>query len=132
MDLNFLERQGHPQPPALIYQDNQSTIQLMRNGRSNSERTRHVDIQYFILHDRITTGDIDIVYLPTTDMITDILTKPLQGELFKKLRKELLNTTPPTLMYAEGCKTEDRTDPAPTPVRMRSNPRFPHPTSKKN
>ena len=30
---NFLELQGHPQHPALIYQDNQSTIQLTRNGR---------------------------------------------------------------------------------------------------
>ena len=76
---NFLESQGHPQPPALVYQDNQSTIQLIRNGRSNSERTCHVDIRYFFLHDRITTGDIDIIYLPTTDMIADILFKPLQG-----------------------------------------------------
>ena len=123
---NFLERQGHPQPPALIYQDSQSTIQLMRNGRSNSERTHHVDIRYFFQHDRISTGDIDIVYLPTTDMIADILTKPLQGKLFKKLRKELLNTTPPTLTYAEDCKTEDRTDSAPTSVRTKSNPRFPN------
>ena len=129
---NFLECQGHPQPPALVYQDNQSTIQLIRNGRSNSERTRHVDIRYFLLHDRISTGDVDIVCLPTTDMIADILTKPLQGELFKKLRKELLNTTPPTLTYAEGCKTKDRTDSAPTLVRTKSNPRFPYPTSKKN
>ena len=118
---NFLECQGHPQPPALVYQDNQSTIQLIRNGRSNSERTRHVDVRYFFLHDRISTGDVDIVYLPTTDMIADILTKPLQGELFKKLRKELLNTTPPTLTYAEGCKTVDLTDSAPTPVRTKSD-----------
>ena len=65
----------------------------MRNGRSNSERTRHIDLRYFFLHDRITTGDIDIIYSATTDMIADTLTKPLQGELFKKLRKELLNTT---------------------------------------
>ena len=129
---NFLEHQGHPQPPALIYQDNQSMIQLMRNGRSSSERTRHVDIRCFFLHDRITTGDIDIVYLPTTDMIADILTKPVHGELFKKLRKELINITPPTLTYAVGCKTEDRTHSAPTPIRTKSNPRFPYPTSKKN
>ena len=49
---NFLERQGHPQPPALIYQDNMSTIQLIENGRSNSERTRHIDVRFFFLHDR--------------------------------------------------------------------------------
>ena len=110
---NFLESQGHPQPPALVYQDNQSTIQLIRNGRSNSERTRHVDIRYFFLHDRITTGDIAIIYLPITDMIADILTKPLQGELFRKLRKELLNIPPPpslSITYAEGCKAEDHVD----------------------
>ena len=88
---NFLELQGHPQPPALIYQDNQSTIQLIRNGRSNSERTRHVDVRYFFLHNRIERKDVDIVYLPTTEMIADILTKPLQGELFKKMRRLLLN-----------------------------------------
>ena len=55
---NFLQRQGHHQPPATIYQDNQSTIQLIRNGRSNSERTRNVDIRYFFLHDRLSTGDV--------------------------------------------------------------------------
>ena len=65
-------------------------------------------------------------------MIADILTKPLQGKLFKKLRKELLNTTPTTLTYAEGFKIEDRTDSVPTPVRTKSNPRFPYPTFKKN
>ena len=127
---NFLECQGHLQPPALVYQDN--TIQLIRNGRSNSERTRHIDVRYFFLHDRINTGDIEIAYLPTTDMIADILTKPLQWELIKKLKKELLNTTPPTLTYAEGSKTEDRTDPAPTLARARYNRRFPYPIPKKN
>ena len=102
---NFLQLQGHHQPPATIYQDNQSTIQLIRNGRSNSERTRHVDIRYFFLHDRTRTGDIAITYLPTEEMIADLLTKPLQGELFRKLKKELLNTNT-SVTYAEGCKTE--------------------------
>lgn len=128
---NFLESQGHPQPPTLVYQDNQSTIQLIRNGRSNSERTRHVDIRYFFLHDRITTGDIDIVYLPTTDMIADILTKPLQGELFRKLKKQLLNIPPLSITYAEGCKTGDHVDPPPTPTRKKTNPHFQYPSGKK-
>ena len=88
---NFLEQQGHKQPPAVIYQDNQSTIQLIRNGRSNSERTRHVDIRYFFLHDRMNALDIDIQYLSTREMIADILTKPLQGELFRRMRNGILN-----------------------------------------
>ena len=36
-------------------------------------------------------GEIKIHYLPTSDMIADVLTKPLQGELFRKLRDKLLN-----------------------------------------
>ena len=103
-------------------------IQLMCNGCSNSERTFDI----FFLNDRITTGDVDIQYLPTTDMIADILTKPLRKELFKKLRKELLDITPLNLMYTEGCKTEDRTGPPLASVRTRTNPRFPYPTPKIN
>jgi hypothetical protein len=127
---NFLHCQGHHQPPALIHQDNQSTIQLIRNGRSNSERTRHIDIRYFFLHDRLSTGDIDIQYLPTQDMTADILTKPLQGELFRKLRKELLNTTTPSVTYAEGCKTEDSANSTVTYSRTKANfnPNFPYPS----
>ena len=37
------------------------------------------------------SGDIKIIYLKTEDMIADILTKPIQGKLFIKLRSLLLN-----------------------------------------
>ena len=124
---NFLRCQGHHQPPALIHEDNQSTIQLIRNGRSNSERTRHVDIRYFFLHDRMSTGDIDIQYLPTKEMITYMLTKPLQGELFRKLRKELINHHP-TVTYAANCKPEERTDNTVTCSRPKTNPNFQYPS----
>lgn len=89
---NFLEEQQYTMGPATIFQDNMSTIQLIKNGRSTSERTRHVDIRYFFLTDRIKTGDIQVLYKPTKDMIADVLTKPLQGEPFRRLRNLLLNT----------------------------------------
>jgi len=78
-------------PPASVFQDNQSTIAMVRAGRPTSDRTRHVNIRFFFVADRERAGEIAIEYLPTKDMIADILTKPLQGELFLKLRKELLN-----------------------------------------
>ena len=78
-------------PPAAIYQDNMSAIQLINNGRSNSEKTGHVDINYFFLHDRILHGDICMKCVNTKDLIADILTKPLQGEPFRVLRDKLLN-----------------------------------------
>ena len=78
-------------PPATIYQDNISAIQLIKNGRSYSEKITHVDIKYFFLHDRILHGDICVKYMNTKDMIADVLTKPLQGEPFRVLRDKLLN-----------------------------------------
>jgi hypothetical protein len=76
---------------AVIYQDNKSTINLAEKGRSTSERTRHVNIRYFFIHDRIKSGEVEIKHMPTGEMLSDILTKPLQGTLFLKLRAELLN-----------------------------------------
>ena len=88
---NFLIQQGYVMQPAVMYQDNMSTIQLIKNGRSNSEKTRHIDIRFFFMHDRINSGDVSSIYMNTKDMIADTLTKPLQGEPFRVLRDKLLN-----------------------------------------
>jgi histone deacetylase 1/2 len=88
---DFLVAQGEEPPPATIFQDNQSTIALAEKGFSTSDRTKHVKIRYFWVKDRVDSGEIKIVYIPTEDMIADILTKPLQGEKFRQLRMSLLN-----------------------------------------
>jgi hypothetical protein len=76
-----------------MFQDNLSTIQLLKNGKSNTERTRHIDIRYFFIADRIERGEIQVTYKPTQEMLADIMTKPLTGNLFKRLRDHILNTT---------------------------------------
>ena len=75
-----------------MYQDNQSAILLERNGKySCSKRTRHIDIRYFYITDRIRAKDLKVEYCPTEDMIGDFFTKPLQGALFRRHRAKLLN-----------------------------------------
>lgn len=76
---------GLPIGPAVLYQDNMSTIFLANKGRSTSERTRHIKIRYFFLHHYIDSKEITIVYMPTADMIADIMAKSLHGTLFYKL-----------------------------------------------
>jgi hypothetical protein len=39
----------------------------------------------------VESNELRIEYMPTEDMVADILTKPLQGELFRRLRAKLLN-----------------------------------------
>lgn len=88
---DFLIHQGYTMPPATVFQDNMSTMALVKNGKSNSERTRHINIRYFWIKDRVDSGEVTIEYQPTDGMISDILTKPLQGEKFRELRAKLLN-----------------------------------------
>jgi hypothetical protein len=87
----FLIHQGYDIGAATVKEDNQSAIQLANNGKSNSARTRHIAVRYFFLADRIKSGEIMVEYLETSDMIADILTKPMQGNMFKRLRSLLLN-----------------------------------------
>jgi hypothetical protein len=88
---DFLINQGYTCAPAVIEQDNMSTIASMKKGYHASERSRHIAIKYFWLHDRMKGNEIDLKYTVTDDMIADMLTKPLQGERFERLRGLLLN-----------------------------------------
>ena len=90
---NFILAQGIAVGPATVFQDNQSTMAMIEKGRSTSSRTRHIHIRYFFVKDRVESGEVVIRYLPTEDMVADILTKPLQGDLFRKLRAKLLNAS---------------------------------------
>ena len=90
----FLAGQGYPQLPVIVSQDNESTIKLIENGRSNSELTRHIEIGYFWTKDLVDRGLINIVYCPTGEMIADYFTKPLQSTLFNYLRRKIMGASP--------------------------------------
>ena len=87
---NFLIAQGYDEHPAVIMQDNEAAIKLAENGFSSAMRTRHINIRYFFVKDRIAKGEIEVKYCPTKLMIADCLTKPVQGQLFLELRDLLL------------------------------------------
>jgi histone deacetylase 1/2 len=87
----FLICQGYKMNEAIIYQDNKSTIALIKKGRSTAESTRHISIRFYFIKDRVENKEIRIEYLQTEDMLADIFTKPLQGERFRVLRDKLLN-----------------------------------------
>ena len=89
---NFILAQGYNISDNMVFQDNQSTMLLEKNGKASSgHRTRHIDIRYFVM-DRIKNGEMQIEYCPTEEMVADFFMKPLQGSLFRKLRGLILNT----------------------------------------
>jgi hypothetical protein len=82
---------GAELPTPIVLQDNLSTIQLAKIGGAASNASRHINMRYFSVKEYIDKGAINIQHQPTLQMVADILTKPLCGELFKKLRNMLLN-----------------------------------------
>ena len=88
----FLEVQDYKTSDTILYQDNQSTILLEKNGtRSSSKQTKHLNCRYYFITDRISAGDLSIKYCPTGEMVGDFFMKPLQGELFLKFRHLIMN-----------------------------------------
>ena len=88
----LLEAQGFIVNDNIVYQDNMSTIKLEENGRSSSrKRTRHINIRYYFVTDRIKADDISVKYCPTKMMIADFYTKSLQGKLFRIFRNLIMN-----------------------------------------
>jgi len=88
---SFLSAQGYEMKEGMFYQDNEAAEKLEKNGKaSSSQKTRHIDIRYFWMKDRIKTENIRIVHCPTEIMLADFFTKPLQGSLFRKFRDVLM------------------------------------------
>lgn len=72
----FLIDQGYKMGPVIFYQDDTSTMALMARGKPGAERTRHIDIRYSWLADRIKAA---IEHMRTTEMYANVLTNPLQS-----------------------------------------------------
>jgi hypothetical protein len=87
---DYLIHQGRAVDEAIIYQDNTSAIALAERGMSNAERTRHINIRYFFIKDRIDAKEVKLVYMSTIEMLADIFTKPLSEAVFRRLRQILM------------------------------------------
>ena len=74
----FLEEQGYKVEKNIVFQDNTSAILLEKNGKwSLGERTRTLNICYFMIMDQVEKGHVVIEHCPTENMIGDFFTKPL-------------------------------------------------------
>ena len=67
-----------------LLQDNTSAIQLERHGKNaGTKRTRHLAVRYYYCSSLMNNGTISCVqYCATKLMISNFMSKPLQGSLF--------------------------------------------------
>jgi len=66
-------------------------LSMIQNGRATGPTSRHINIRFFWLNDRVANGEVTMRYVPTEEMTSDLLTKHMEGKLFYKHRKTLLN-----------------------------------------
>lgn len=71
-----------------VYNDNQAAHKLATNPMISS-RSKHISIKEHFIRDVVKDGSVKISYCPTEDMDADLLTKPLPGPRFAKLRDRL-------------------------------------------
>ena len=88
-----------------LFVDNQSAIQLVKNPVYH-KRTKHIDIRYHFIREKIENGDIAVEYVPSKEQKTDIFTKALPRERFRKLC-EMLNLQAWHLNHSNGGSVEN-------------------------
>ena len=84
----------------MLQQDNTSSICLEANGKqSSTKRTRHLNIRYFYVTDKVRSGNVVIVYQPTQKLVGDYLTKLLNGTPFKNHRNIIMGINDGDIIY---------------------------------
>ena len=87
----FLKAQGYKVNDNILFQDNRSMMLLAKNGKASSTKhTKHINIWYFFITDRIAKGDLTVEWCLTREMVGDYMTKPLQGALFHKFHDQIM------------------------------------------
>lgn len=70
--------------PFKVNVDNQGAISLA-NNRMTSRRSKHIDIKYHFVRDKVENGEIWLSYINSQCNPADLLTKPLSGRKTKDL-----------------------------------------------
>ncbi len=86
----FLQELGHVQLTIEIGVDNKCSMHLLEQGTGSFKRAKHIKVRYFWLKDLIDEEEIVLKYIPSEELVADLLTKTITGAKFKYLRAKLL------------------------------------------
>ena len=85
--------------PIPIHCDNTSAISASKNPVFHSN-TKHIPIKYHFLREQFTNQVVEVHYIPTTEQIADIFTKPLAKTL---LTGEIVHPSTGRVEMVRGC-----------------------------
>jgi transposase InsO family protein len=75
-------------PTTVIHSDSQGSIALSKNPEHHA-RSKHIDIRHHFIREQVAANHISLQYMPTEDMLADVMTKPLKRDQHNILIKRL-------------------------------------------
>jgi hypothetical protein len=72
----------------LVYCDNISAVYMTSNPVQH-QHTKHIEIDLHFVKERVATGALGVLHVPTTSQYADIFTKGLPSSVFNEFRTSL-------------------------------------------
>ena len=83
---NLLSDYGISQDTMVVYCDNSSVIDILKNPVQHS-KTKHIEIGYHFIRDLVKRKIVALEYIPIEHQNADIFTKPLDRRKFETLHQ---------------------------------------------
>jgi hypothetical protein len=86
-------------------------MKMEKNGRQSAgQRSRHINIRYFFIKDKIDKKEINLMYCPTGEMVADFFSKPQQGRLFRDFRDIVMGVKHHSYIRALTSQGQERVE----------------------
>jgi histone deacetylase 1/2 len=93
-EILWISRIGHyldlPSEQILVYEDNQGAMKIAKSTCTH-KKSKHVNIRYHFVREHVAEGKIILTWIPTKNMLADLLTKPVAEAEFSRKREIILN-----------------------------------------
>jgi len=73
----------------VLYCNNQGAIRLSKDATFHGH-TKHIDVHFHFIRQTVSSGNVELIYIPTENMTADIFTKALARVKFEKFRNDFV------------------------------------------
>eukprot|EP00966_Prymnesium_polylepis_P131297 3036506-Prymnesium_polylepis.1 len=90
--LEKFELHAHDAPVSLAC-DNQAAINLAyyEYNPEHHKCVKHIERRHFFIREKVEENMIEVPYVRTVDNLADFFTKPLLGDVFIRMRDQIMN-----------------------------------------
>ena len=88
-ERQIIQLPTHTKVYCKCFEDNSGALELAQTPKIRP-RTKHINIIYHHFRDAVKKGMVEIFAISTDDQMADILTKPLNQNLFVRHRKKMM------------------------------------------